>query len=398
MAALMYADVPGYSALLFRRTYSDLSLPGALMDRASQWLTRPELVDEGIAPKWHDKNKTWTFPSGATLTFGYLKTEVDKYRYQSSEFQFIGFDELTHFTETQYTYLFSRLRKLSNSPVPLRMRCASNPGGVGHDWVKTRFIKIKNFQKRPFIPARLVDNRFINRKAYMGSLNELDPVTKAQLLEGNWDVLASGNFFKRDWFNVDEGTLLYNRPVPPFFVDMVRYWDLAASVPSPAYPDPDWCVGTLLGLGKDGKYYVLDVQRFRTTPKGVKTNVASAALNDAKVYGRKVKIRLEKEGASGGKITVDDFFDILSGYDFKGVPSVKNKPIRAGPVSSAAESRNLVICSDTWFSEWINEVVPFPTLGIHDDQVDSLSGAYNCLHLPEGNVRQRRGMPVFATA
>ena len=104
MGALAQVDVPGYAALLFRRTYSDLALPGALMDRAHDWLG-------GTAAVWNERKHTWSFPSGATLTFGYLETERDKYRYQSSEVQYIGFDELTEFAESQYLYLFSRLRR-----------------------------------------------------------------------------------------------------------------------------------------------------------------------------------------------------------------------------------------------------------------------------------------------
>ena len=105
IAALMYITEPNYSALLLRRTYSDLSLPGALMDRAAGWL-------QGTDAKWHDKSKTWIFPSGGTLTFGYLDNEVDKYRYQGAEFQFIGFDELTQFLETQYFILVFEVKKI----------------------------------------------------------------------------------------------------------------------------------------------------------------------------------------------------------------------------------------------------------------------------------------------
>ena len=120
MAALAYVDVPGYRALLFRRSFPDLNLPGALMDRAREWLG-------GSAARWNAHDHVWTFPSGASLTFGYLENEKDKYRYQSAELQYIGFDELTQFAESQYLYLFSRLRRLAGSAVPLRMRAASNP-------------------------------------------------------------------------------------------------------------------------------------------------------------------------------------------------------------------------------------------------------------------------------
>ena len=121
MAALQSVDTPGYAALVLRRTYADLSLPGALMDRAQEWLGP-------TAARWHDTEKTWAFPSGATITFGYLEHELDKFRYQGSELSFCAFDELTQFTESQYRYLFSRLRRLAGSDIPLRMRSASNPG------------------------------------------------------------------------------------------------------------------------------------------------------------------------------------------------------------------------------------------------------------------------------
>ena len=108
----------------------------------------PLQTQNGTAP-----STSWRFPSGASLSFGYLDTEADKYRYQSAEYQFIGFDELTQFSESQYTYMFSRLRRLKGSSVPLRMRGASNPGGYGHEWVKQRFITRRGEGGRIFIPA-----------------------------------------------------------------------------------------------------------------------------------------------------------------------------------------------------------------------------------------------------
>ena len=142
------------------------------------------------------------FPSGATLTFGYLESERDKYRYQSSEVQYVGFDELTQFAESQYLYLFSRLRKLAGAEVPVRMRSASNPGGVGHEWVRSRFVDQEPAQatERIFIPACLSDNPHFDREGYAANLAELDAVTRAQLLEGDWQVRPEGVLFKRDWF------------------------------------------------------------------------------------------------------------------------------------------------------------------------------------------------------
>lgn len=178
MAALQYVDQPGYAAILFRRTYADLALPGALMDRARGWLHK--------GARWNQQEKTWTFPSGATLSFGYLDHADDKYRYQSSEFQFIGFDELTQFGEAEYTYLFSRLRRLASSEIPLRVRSASNPGGAGHDWVRNRFLT--NPKNRVFVSAKLADNPHLDQAEYRESLGVLDDTTKRQLLDGDWDA------------------------------------------------------------------------------------------------------------------------------------------------------------------------------------------------------------------
>ena len=177
MAALQYVHIPGYSALLLRRSYADLALPEAIMDRSKTWLM-------GSGAEWNDRDKCWTFPSGARLTFGYLDNDRDRYRYQSAAFQFIGWDELTQFPKAWYLYLFSRLRRLEHTEVPLRMRGASNPGGIGHEWVKGRFIDAG--EDRVFVPARIADNPYLDQVSYLRSLAQLDPITRAQLLEGRW--------------------------------------------------------------------------------------------------------------------------------------------------------------------------------------------------------------------
>lgn len=183
MGALQYVDQPGYAAILFRRTYSDLSLPGALMDLSHQWLRNTDAT-------WNAETKTWRFPSGASLTFGYLDTRQDHLRYQSAEFQFLGFDELTQFESGPYLYLHSRLRRLKSAKVPLRVRGATNPGGIGHMWVKDRFLL--NPEDRVFTPALLTDNPSLDQDAYREALEALNPVTRAQLRDGEWIEDSSG--------------------------------------------------------------------------------------------------------------------------------------------------------------------------------------------------------------
>lgn len=183
MDALRGADVPGYSALIVRRTFPDLSMPGAIMDRAAGWL-RP------TAARWSEVKKTWVFPSGARLMFGYLETENDKYRYQGPEFINIGVDELTQFQESQYRYLRSRLRKKKGFPLKPHSRAASNPGGRGHKWVYDRYVGEN--AAFPFLPAGLADNAHIDQEDYLSRLNDLDDITRKQLRDGEWVVDSQG--------------------------------------------------------------------------------------------------------------------------------------------------------------------------------------------------------------
>ena len=114
MGALQYVPRPSYSALILRRSFADLNLPGALIPLSQEWLA-------GTGAHWNGRDYQWVFPSGSTINFGYLQNEADKFRYQSSAFQLIDFDELTQFSETQYRYMFSRLRRGTDQTIPLRV-------------------------------------------------------------------------------------------------------------------------------------------------------------------------------------------------------------------------------------------------------------------------------------
>ena len=355
MAALQYADVPGYSALLLRKTYADLSLPGALMTRANEWL-KPSGV------QFVANQHRWVFPSGASLTFGYLDSVGAEYRYQSSGFQYIGFDELTQFREGQYRYLFSRLRRLEGSDIPLRMRAASNPGGVGHEWVRSRFIDDADID-RIFVPATLADNPHLDAESYVQSLEQLDPVTRQQLLHGDWTARQDGNLFRREWFDiVDELPVQINRSV--------RFWDLAAT-PATANNDPDYTAGVRVDYGADGLFYVADVQRMRGSPAEVEARVRQTAILD----GASTHIVIEQEPGSSGVNTIHNYVTrILPEFTTRGQRASGSKIERAGPVSSQAEVGNMRLVRGPWLGPFLDEVEAFP-LGGHDDQVDAMSGA-----------------------
>lgn len=360
MAGLQYVHVPNYSAIIFRRTYQDLSLPGALMSRALEWLHNTDA-------RWIDKDKQWKFPSGATLAFGYLENEQDKYRYQSAEFQFVGFDETTQFAQTQYLYLFSRLRRLKESQVPIRMRGATNPGGMGHDFIKERFIV--NPETRVFIRGLLADNPHLDREQYEKSLAQLDYVTRKQLREGDWDVSPAGKLFNRKWFRVVEKA--------PEDIVTVRFWDMAATEDAPG-KDPDYTVGVKLGKDRQGRIYVLDVVRHRESPATNEALIRQTAAAD----GKGTWIYMGEEPGSAGKGQIDHYRrNVLHGFVFLGHKETGDKATRAKPISTQAEGGNVYVVAGPWVGRFLSEVEQFPTKGVHDDQVDALSGAYDRLGL-----------------
>jgi len=361
MAALMFAEVPGYKALVLRRTYPQLSLPGALIDLAHTWLSETDA-------KWNDKDKKWVFPSGASLHFGFLRTEQDKYRYQGSAYHYVAFDELTQFTESQYTYLFSRNRKIRGAKVPLRFRSTSNPGGIGHEWVKNRFLTEAK-PGRVFIPAGIKDNPHLNREEYEKNLDELDPITRRQLKEGDWEIAPSGDFFKREKFEI---TGSY-----PAKARCIRYWDLAGTE-SAAGKDPDYTAGVKM-CEFNGVYWIVDVVRKRLSPVGVEELIRQTAELD----GVRTEIFIEQEPGSSGKNTISHYArNILKGYCFKGVKSTGSKITRAKPLASAVENGNVKLVNTGWNRDFIEECAVFPQKGFHDDQVDAASGAFEQLSSP----------------
>lgn len=399
MAALQYVDVPGYSALLLRRSYPELRMEGGLLERAEDWLSETDA-------KWVASDMKWVFPSGAVLQFGHLDGAIGHLRYQGSNWQFIGFDELTQFKEFQYRYLFSRLRRpevAEDTPddrkakiellsrVPLRMRVASNPGGPGHAWVKLRwgiyhakgasphdplvghkpaFVRHHN---RAFLAAGLIDNPHLDQESYTRSLAQLDPVTRSQLLRGDWSARQSGDLFKSEWFEIIDQA--------PAGLEPVRYWDLAATEPSQANTDPDWTSGTKAAVTPDGYWIIMDVTRFRKRPDGVEKKIQQVAALD----GMNVPIWIEQEPGSSGKNTILHYQrNVLRHFEVRGARVTGSKEERARPVSAKAEAGLVKLVRGPWIPDFLDELDAFPSEE-HDDQVDSTSGAFSKLSLSAGD-------------
>jgi predicted phage terminase large subunit-like protein len=364
MAALQYVDVPGYSAILFRKTYADLSLPGALISISKEWLM--PWVEQGEV-RWSDKDKKYTFPGGATLAFGYLESDNDCYRYQGAEFQYIGMDECTHISPSNYRYLHSRLRKPKSLDVPLRFRATANPGGTYGEYYYDRFFVDK--KDRIFIGAGLKDNPHLDAEEYERSLDELDDVTREQLLNGNWQVKDTGDLFSAAWFIPTDKAFTGSRR-------SVRFWDMASTDPSKGIrkkrnKDPDYTVGLKL-VEQYGMYCIEDIIRVRKTPNDVEKIVKNTAIKD----GYSTAIRQEQEPGSSGQATIDHYArNVLQGFNYAGVRSTGSKVERAALPSAAAQSGSILLldtCRNK--SEFLAEAEMFP-FEVHDDMIDALSGA-----------------------
>jgi predicted phage terminase large subunit-like protein len=366
-AALQYVMCPGYSALLLRRSFTDLTLPGSLIPLSHEWLTKTPWMRKNA--RWNGADFKWTFSSGAVLQFGYINNATDKYRYQSSNFLYVGYDELTQFPEDDYLYLFSRLRKSTTTNIPLRMRAATNPGGIGHDWVKRRFLEVR-VPDRVFVPSRLEDNKYLDKESYESSLAMLDPVTRAQLRHGDWNIRPEGNMFKRKWFKII--------PRCPALKKRVRGWDLAGTEETQG-KDPDYTVGVGGGKGFDGNYYVTNVTRKRLSALGVESLVKGTAMVD----GYDCAIRIERELGSSGKSVEDRYVrEILAGFNVRFKPSTGDKVTRAMPASAACENGLIYLVEGEWIDEFLDEVGAFPPPGHgHDDQVDAFVTFFEALNV-----------------
>jgi predicted phage terminase large subunit-like protein len=380
MAALQYADVPGYNAIILRPELQEFYKPKALIPVSTDWLSG--------AAAWNGTLRQWTFPStvqgapGATLSFGYLRSRKDLGHFKGPAYAFVGFDELTEFgDETLYTGMYRVLRDPPVIPgtggrtVPLRFRAASNPGGPGHSWVKDRMVNpITRADGVVFVPATIADNPSMDYEEYLVSLSHLSAVDRERLIRGDWDVLEEGGMFERGSFRFVDVPLLG-------VVKSVRYWDLAATEPTPSNPDPDWTVGVRIDWLRDGTFCVADIVRGRWGDATVQTMVRATAEQD----GPQVTVVIEQEPGASGK-TVVGFYGrhVLPGYMVKaGLTRIHGRPaskvVRAGPWAAAVGNGLVTVRRSQHLSAYVEEHLLFPKEGVHDDTVDASTGAHTWL-------------------
>lgn len=358
------------------------------------------------------------------MGFGHLQHEHDMYTHQGKEYALIGFDELDHFHESQFWYLFSRNRTTCGKRAVVR--CTTNPNPnhfvkplirwwlddkgqfpdlekagiirwfvrdenaqvIWHDTDEVEFYRLVNFYRSEidpdfvptsitFIPASVDDNPSMP-KSYKAKLMSLPLIERQRLLYGDWLIRESaGNFFKADWFTFVQRA--------PEIKSLCRYWDRAATEQKKGN-DPDYTAGVLMGRLADGRFIILDICHFRGTPLDVQNQILRTAQQDNENYSR-VQVALEQDPGQAGKFEASHYTRLLSGYNVKIYPAKQSKTKRAEPMSAQAEAGNILILRADWNTRLVSELEAFPE-GAHDDLVDACSGAFNALALNKATSLQ----------
>lgn len=419
ISATRYVDDYPVHSVLIRRRFRDHTQSGGLLQVANEWF-------RGTDAAWDHKATTWRFPSGASIAFGYLEHEGDELRYQGGGYHMVGFDELTQIRENQYIYLFSRTRRLKDSPIPIRVRSATNPGGPGHEWVRNRWnlpYGPRDDASIKFIEAKVQDNPFLDVDDYMESLKILDTggsgVTYLQLAKGDWSAMGSGGYFHPENFKLAD---IEDLPPRLFFRNIIRYWDFGTSEKTELNADPDYTVGMKIGItnttrphvipGERGKpdviahlpdYYIFDVRRDRLSPGGVADLIRETARND----GIEIPVWLERERGAAGKHLVHYYrTHVLNGYSVNGMYVQGDKLTRGKMAAGYVDEGRVFLVDDSgmhhddrWIADFTFECGAFGLDGTHDDQVDTFSYGIMALekqHLVAGAGGVRKVQPTAA--
>lgn len=407
-----HQDNADFKALIFRRQSVQITNPGGLWDEATKMYSHFTQDFSGRP------NFEVNFPQGASVKFAHLNQEDDKFNYQGAQVCYLGFDEVTHFSKTQFFYMLSRLRSVSGVPGHVRCTCNPDPDSwvaefiswwIGEDgfpipsragkkrwfikqgdeikWANTREelakLSTKDVPVLPlsvtFIPAKITDNQILLTKdpQYLANLHAQDSVERARLLDGNWKIRSvAGEMFKRSWFKIIDAL-----PPDHTIVARIRYWDRAATEPNKDNPNPDWTAGLLLLRDGNGVYYVAHVERFRATPLKVKQRIRNQAEQDRV----RTKIGVEEDPGQAGVSEADDLVRHLTGYIAKKYRPTGDKITRAKPVSAQSEIGNIYLLRGAWNEAFLSELESFGENTIKDknvkkDQVDAFSGAFNALN------------------
>jgi predicted phage terminase large subunit-like protein len=401
---LRHIHNPDFGAVIFRRTFPQIRNEGGLWDESQK-------VYSLLGAKARETSLEYQFPTSARVRFAHMQYEGNKLDWQGSQIPLLGFDELTHFSESQFFYMLSRNRSMCGVRPYVRATC--NPDA--DSWVaeliswwidqdsgyplperagKLRwFVRLNDDlhwadtpgeltakcgpevapKSLTFIPAKLTDNPALMQRdpGYMANLLALPLVERERLLGGNWKIRATaGKVFNRAWFEIVDA-------VPAGGLEC-RFWDFAATEKQLAKDDPDFTAGVRVRK-VGGVYYVTDVYAEQIGPAEAETafvNVTKQDMAAAKEAGSRYLVRWELEPGAAAVRYARLLVGMVAGADAQGVRSSSDKLVRAMPLASQAQVGNVKLLRGRWNEGWLRHMHGQPDLA-HDDIMDGTAGAFN---------------------
>lgn len=388
-----------FAAVIFRRNTVQVRNPGGLWDES--------VTMYGAGARPLQQPLEWLWPEGGRVKFAHLEHETSVLDWQGAAIPLLCFDELTHFTRSQFFYMLSRNRSTCGIAPYIRATC--NPDAdswvaefiawwidpdTGYPiparagvirwfiniadtliWADTRDELIAKHgadvlpKSVTFVPGKLHDNPALTSKdpGYEANLKAMTVVDQERLLHGNWKIRpAAGLYFQRSWCEVVD--------IVPAHLTIVRYWDLAATRKTESN-DPDWTIGVKLGQDSRTKQlYILHAERMREDPHTVRL----ALKNTASADGRDTRIGLPQDPGQAGKAQAKDMIADLGGYNVQARPERGDKIARFSPFSSQCKAGNVKVLRAAWNEEFFNALEGFPD-ATHDDDADACGGAYGML-------------------
>jgi phage terminase large subunit-like protein len=418
MECLRHKDINGFSAVIFRRTYPQITSVGGL------WDTSVEMYGKS-GGRSRESTVEWMFGSNVRIKFAHMQYESDCIQWDGAQITLIGFDQLEHFTWKQFFYMLSRNRSICGVKPYIRATCNPDPDHwlrkfmawwidnetglpiedrsgviryfiVINDivyWADSPEVLVKEYGKEctpksfTFIAGTVEDNKILLEinPEYVGNLNALPNIYMERLRRGNWNIREkAGDFFNRIWFEIVRSA--------PVMYDEIRYWDRASTdVPEGVRSNASYTAGVRQGRTENGLHFISHVERFRKGPLGVERTVKNTASQD----GYRVRIGIEGDPGQAGVAEANGYVRMLAVYDVQINTVRESKAVRvrgdidlitqkgaprARTYSAQCQAGNVKIVAADWNEEFLNEHHKFDgTKKCKSDQVDASSGGFYML-------------------
>lgn len=414
---LRYIDkVPGFGAVIFRRSYPEITNLGGLWDEANMWYGN-------FGAKANITRLDFAFPPfNNRVRFSHLQYEATALEWKGAQIPLLEFDQLETFEESQFFYLLSRNRSTCGVRPFVRATANPEPNWLGEFlswWIspdgyanmeragKLRYFIRKNetlvwgdtreelIRDNPgflpksvtFIPSTIYDNQILMDKDpdYLANLMAQSTIDRERLLGdpirgGNWKIKPSaGNIFNKEWYEIVND-------VPKGGIEC-RYWDFAATEKTYAKKknDPDFTASVLMRY-VNGTFFIIDCVAQQIAPKDIDQLFYDVTMQDmlrSTNDGTLYSCRWELEPGSASIRESRRLTMLLSNVDASSVRKTGDKLTEWKPLSAQSRIGNVKLLQGEWNQEWLYHMHGQPDLK-HDDIADASAGAYNEISTPKG--------------